>query len=174
MKRWMGALGSLWIGTAAAAQLTVAVTLSLDAATLADLSAAVERINTVIPARLAVRGIPLRSDWADDAYWKAAPARQQALKNELRAAWANFAAALPAVGAAIDPAFFRRYRIEDAPVFVLEGEATVGACEASPAALVVRGNVTAGYAVAEMVKAADAVDPDLREALQRLEALNVW
>lgn len=180
MKR-SGVLLLLWAaGNVAAAQLTVAVTLAMDTGTLSDLAAAVARVNDVVPARLAVRGIPLRAGWEKDAYWQATTAERQALKAELTAAWADFSEQLPAAGVEIDPAFFRRYRITDAPVFVLEGEKdSVGGegCETERPALVIRGNVTAGYAVTEMVKAAkDApvTDPDLNAALQRLEALSLW
>lgn len=177
MKRsWV--LPVLWAaGNVAAAQFTVAVTLAMDAGTLSDLAAAVVRVNDVVPARLVVRGIPLREGWEQDAYWRASAEQQRVLKAELTAAWADFAQQLPAAGVEIDPAFFRRYRITDAPVFVLEGEAIEAGCETERPALVIRGNVTAGYALRAMTEAADdytGADSSLKEVLRQLEGLNVW
>lgn len=177
MKRSLALLAFLTAGNVVAAQLTVAVTLAMDAGTLSDLAAAVARMNDVIPARLVVRGIPLRAGWEKDAYWRAPAEKQQALKAELTAAWADFARELPAAGVEIDPAFFRRYRITDAPVFVLEGDETADGCEGNPPAVVVRGNVTAGYAVREMRRSLTdepGADSSLKEVLRRLEGLNVW
>lgn len=177
MKRSLALLAFLTAGNVVAAQLTVAVTLAMDAGTLSDLAAAVARMNDVIPARLVVRGIPLRAGWEKDAYWRAPAEKQQALKAELTAAWADFARELPAAGVEIDPAFFRRYRITDAPVFVLEGDETADGCEGNRPAVVIRGNVTAGCALREMQRTltdAPGADSSLKAVLQPLEELNVW
>ena len=99
------------------------------------------------------------------------------LKAELTAAWADFAQQLPAAGVEIDPTFFRRYRITDAPVFVLEGDETADGCERNRPAVVIRGNVTAGCALREMQRAltdAPGADSSLKAVLQPLEELNVW
>ena len=95
-------LMALWAaGNVAAAQLTVAVTLAMDAGTLSDLAAAVARMNDAVPSRLVVRGIPLRAGWEKDAYWKAPAEKQRVLKAELTAAWADFARQLPTAGVEI-------------------------------------------------------------------------
>lgn len=177
MKRsW--ALFALWAaGNVAAAQLTVAVTLAMDAGTLSDLAAAVARMNDVVPSRLAVRGIPLRAGWEKDAYWRAPAEKQRILKTELTSAWADFARELPVAGVEIDPAFFRRYRITDAPVFVLEEDETNEGCGEKRPAVVIRGNVTAGYALREMQKALrehPAADASFSVILEELEGLNLW
>lgn len=128
MKRSLALLAFLTAGNVVAAQLTVAVTLAMDAGTLSDLAAAVAR-------------------------------------------------ELPAAGVEIDPAFFRRYRITDAPVFVLEGDETADGCEGNRPAVVIRGNVTAGCALREMQRALTDVpgaDSSLKAVLQPLEELNVW
>lgn len=177
MKRSLALLAFLTAGNVVAAQLTVAVTLAMDAGTLSDLAVAVARMNDAVPSRLVVRGIPLRAGWEKDAYWRAPAEKQQALKAELTAAWADFARELPAAGVEIDPAFFRRYRITDAPVFVLEGDETADGCEGNRPAVVIRGNVTAGYAVREMRRSLTdepGADSSLKEVLRRLEGLNVW
>ena len=177
MKRSLALLAFLTAGNVVAAQLTVAVTLAMDAGTLSDLAAAVARVNDVIPARFVVRGIPLRAGWEKDAYWRAPVEKQQALKAELTTAWADFARELPAAGVEIDPAFFRRYRITDAPVFVLEGDETADGCEGNRPAVVIRGNVTAGCALREMQRVltdAPGADSSLKAVLQPLEELNVW
>ena len=120
MKRSLALLAFLTAGNVVAAQLTVAVTLAMDAGTLSDLAAAVARVNDVIPARLVVRGIPLRAGWEKDAYWRAPAEKQQALKAELTAAWADFARELPAAGVEIDPAFFRRWKGMKRPMVAKE------------------------------------------------------
>ena len=171
-------LMALWVaGTVSAAQLTVAGTLAMVAVTRSDLAAAVARMNDAVPSRLVVRGIPLRAGWEKDAYWQAPAEKQRVLKAELTAAWADFARQLPRAGVEIDPAFFRRYRITDAPVFVLEGDEANEGCEGNRPAVVVRGNVTAGYAVREMRRSLTdepGADSSLKEVLRRLEGLNVW
>ena len=177
MKRSLALLAFLTAGNVVAAQLTVAVTLAMDAGTLSDLAAAVALMNDAVPSRLVVRGIPLRAGWEKTPYWQAPAEKQRVLKAELTAAWADFARQLPTAGAEIDPAFFRRYRITDAPVFVLEGDGTNEGCEGNPPAVIVRGNVTAGYAVREMRAALTdepGADSSLKAVLRRLEGLNLW
>lgn len=177
MKRSLALLAFLTAGNVVAAQLTVAVTLAMDAGTLSDLAAAVARMNDAVPSRLVVRGIPLRAGWEKDAYWQAPAEKERVLKAELTAAGADFAQQLPAAGVEIDPAFFRRYRITDAPVFVLEGDEMADGCERNRPAVVIRGNVTAGCALREMQRAltdAPGADSSLKAVLQPLEELNVW
>ncbi len=168
--------------TAPAAQLTIAVTLAMDAQTVADLAAAAERLNAVVPTRLAVQGIPMSAHWARRPYWRAAPAQQAALKAELQGAWAAFARELPAAGIEIDPAFFRRHRITTAPVFVLEtSDAPATSCgsrtEAEAGDVVrIRGNVTAGFALDAMAREAEAVNlsSKTKALIWKAKELGLW
>ena len=84
MKRSLALLAFLTAGNVVAAQLTVAVTLAMDAGTLSDLAAAVARMNDAVPSRLVVRGIPLRAGWEKDAYWQAPAEKERVLKPNLR------------------------------------------------------------------------------------------
>ena len=176
------ALAAALASTASAAQLTIAVTLAMDAQTVADLAAAAERLNAVVPARLAVQGIPIADDWAKRPYWRADAAEQAALKAELQEAWAAFAKALPATGVEIDPAFFRRHRITTAPVFVLEtAEAKEKSCASGPEekegdVIRIRGNVTAGFALDAMAQEADAVNlsSKTKALIWKAKELGLW
>ena len=175
---------------ASASQLTIAVTLAMDAGTLAELSAAVTAMNDVVPTRLVVQGIPLDHDWAKRPYWMAKPQVKSQLRAEILQGWTQFAKAIPGE-VEIDPEFFRRYRISDAPVFVLQGDREVGnevpaVCDKEDSAslkaqddlvVIVRGNVTAGFAVREMEKAlsdAGREGEKLLPLVRKLEGLNQW
>ncbi len=179
---WVAALAAALAGTASAAQLTIAVTLAMDAQTVADLAAAAERLRAVVPTRLAVQGIPLSPDWAKRPYWRADASEQAALKAELQEAWAAFAKDLPATGVEIDPAFFRRHRITTAPVFVLEtAHAKEKSCESHSEAeeadvIRVRGNVTAGFALDAMAREADAVNlsSKTKALIWKAKELGLW
>lgn len=176
------ALAATFAGAATAAQLTIAVTLAMDAQTVADLAAAAERLNAVVPTRLAVQGIPIADDWAKRPYWRADAAEQAALKAELQEAWAAFAKALPAAGVEIDPAFFRRHRITTAPVFVLEtSDGKAKSCERGAEGetgdvIRVRGNVTAGFALDAMAREADAVNlsSKTKALIWKAKELGLW
>ncbi len=179
------ALAAALASTASAAQLTIAVTLAMDAQTVADLAAAAERLSAVVPTRLAVQGVPIADDWARRPYWRADAAEQAALKAELQEAWAAFAKDLPATGVEIDPAFFRRHRITTAPVFVLEtAHAKEKSCESHSEAeeaeeadvIRVRGNVTAGFALDAMAREADAVNlsSKTKALIWKAKELGLW
>ena len=179
---WVAALAAALAGTASAAQLTIAVTLAMDAQTVADLAAAAERLSAVVPTRLAVQGIPIADDWAKRSYWRADAAEQAALKAELQEAWAAFAKALPATGVEIDPAFFRRHRITTAPIFVLEtSDGKAKSCERGAEGetgdvIRVRGNVTAGFALDAMAREADAVNlsSKTKALIWKAKELGLW
>ena len=154
MKHIFLMLAALAGGTAAAAPVvTVAVTTAMNPDTLTALCRASERLTGVITMRLVVRGVPVDAGFDVKRHFALDAAGQSANRTAVRAGFARLSD-FSACGIAIDPLFFRRYGIQRAPVFVLHdaapatADASCGKTEAK--AVVVRGNVTAGFALHEL------------------------
>ena len=154
MKHIFLMLAALAGGTAAAAPVvTVAVTTAMNPDTLTALCRASERLTGVITMRLVVRGVPVDAGFDVKHHFALDAAGQSANRTAVRAGFARLSD-FNACGIAIEPLFFRRYGIQRAPVFVLHdaapetADAFCGKTEAK--AVVVRGNVTAGFALHEL------------------------
>lgn len=154
MKHLFLMLTALAWGTAAAQPvLTVAVTTAMTDDSLTALCRASEQLRGVITVRLVVRGVPVDGTFDVNRHFALDAAGQAANRTAVRAGFARLAD-FSACGIAVDPLFFRRYDINRAPVFVLhdtEPETSAASCNTDEAkAVVVRGNVTAGFALEEL------------------------
>ncbi len=112
----------------------IAVSLSLEGAYLRDLASfcrevrEMEELNT--DCRLVVRGLAVKET---KHYFTLSDMDKKAHTQKIQAAALRLAQAVPETGAEIDPAFFKRFRIEAVPVHVIS---------TSHGAFVLRGGVT--------------------------------